>query len=188
MPLSRRSFLQLGVTAATGLASRGVSSSPIVENDEPWRMSVGDLARAIREKKLSSREVITSHLERIEAVNGKLNAITDVMADQALAAADEADRALARSSDVGKLHGVPMTVKENIDLRIADDSGRPCSRPGNPADRCVPHRTVETRRRHRDRTNQPAGFRTALAHRQRAPRSDVESVGSCPNPRRIERR
>ncbi len=118
MPLSRRSLLQLGVTAAAGLMSRRASSSTgtSLQEDEPWRMSAGDLARAIREKQLSSREVITSHLERIEAVNGEINAITDVLADQALAAADEADRTLAGSSDVGMLHGVPMTVKENIDL------------------------------------------------------------------------
>ena len=118
MSLTRRSLLQFGVTAAAGFVSRrpGSSIESFLQNDEPWRMSAGDLARAIREKKLSSREVITSHLERIEAVNGELNAITDVLADQALAAADEADRVLAGSSDVGKLHGVPMTVKENIGL------------------------------------------------------------------------
>ena len=116
MSLSRRSFLKLGVAAATGAKSRSWSSVPTVREDEPWRSSVGDLARAIREKKLSSREVITSHLERIESVNGKLNAITDVLAERALAAADRADRTLAEGSDVGKLHGVPMTVKENIDL------------------------------------------------------------------------
>ncbi len=116
MPLSRRTLVQVGVTTAAGLMSRRVSSSPAVQDVEPWRMSVRDLARAIREKKLSSHEVVTSHLQRIEAVNGKLNAITDVLADQALAAANEADRALARGSDIGKLHGVPMTVKENIDL------------------------------------------------------------------------
>jgi len=116
VPLTRRSLLKLGVAASAAFASSRASSSPISQDAEPWRMSAGDLARAIREKKLSSREVITSHLERIEAVNGELNAITDVMADEALAAADKADRALAGSSDVGKLHGVPMTVKENIDL------------------------------------------------------------------------
>ena len=118
MPLSGRSLLQFGVTATAGLISRRASShaGTSLQDVEPWRMSSGDLARAIREKKLSSREVITPHLERIEAVNGELNAITDVLADQALAAADEADRALAGGSDVGKLHGVPMTVKENIDL------------------------------------------------------------------------
>ena len=61
MPLSRRSLLQLGVTATAGLMSRRASSSTgtSLQDVEPWRMSAGDLARAIREKKLSSREVVT---------------------------------------------------------------------------------------------------------------------------------
>lgn len=81
-----------------------------------WRLGVADLARAIREKKVSSREVVQSHLERIEAVNAKLNAVTVVLREEALQAADEADNALAQGTARGPLHGVPVTIKENIDL------------------------------------------------------------------------
>ena len=52
-----------------------------------------------------------SHLGRIEAVNGRLNAITVVLADSAMVAAAEADR----REPTGPLHGVPFTIKENID-------------------------------------------------------------------------
>jgi amidase len=70
----------------------------------------------IRDREVSSREVIQAHLDRIEAVNPSLNAIVRLLPDQALAAADAADRAMADGVSLGPLHGVPFTVKENIDL------------------------------------------------------------------------
>jgi amidase len=73
--------------------------------------SASELAELIRRREVSSREVVTAHLERIEAVNGKVNAVTVVLADSALDAADRADA----GASVGPLHGVPFTVKENID-------------------------------------------------------------------------
>jgi len=71
-----------------------------------------ELAAMIRTKEVSSREVVDAHLARIEEVNPTLNAITVVLADQARSAADAADN----SEPSGPLHGVPITVKENIDL------------------------------------------------------------------------
>lgn len=79
-------------------------------------MSASDIAAAIRTKKISSREVIAAHLERIQALNEEVRAVTRVLSQEALAAADEADRVLARGGEAGPLHGVPMTVKENIDV------------------------------------------------------------------------
>jgi len=83
---------------------------------ELWRMGASDLAAAIRAKRVSSREVVEAHLARIDAVNPAVNAVTVVLAEEARAAADAADSALARGADVGPLHGVPITVKENIDV------------------------------------------------------------------------
>jgi amidase len=83
---------------------------------EIWRHSATELADCIRRGELSSREVIEAHLERISAVNGSLNAVTVVLAEEARSAADRADRAAAQGSTLGPLHGVPFTVKENIDL------------------------------------------------------------------------
>jgi hypothetical protein len=60
--------------------------------------------------------VVQAHLDRIEAVNPHLNAIVRLLPDQTLAVADAADRAVADGNGRGPLHGVPFTVKENIDL------------------------------------------------------------------------
>jgi len=81
-----------------------------------WRWGAAELANAIRQNIVSSREVVEAHLRRIEEINGAVNAITRVFADAALRHAEAADRALAASGDVGPLHGVPITVKENIDV------------------------------------------------------------------------
>jgi amidase len=83
---------------------------------ELWRMSATDLAQAIRSKQASSQEVIEAHLRRIEAVNPSINAVTVVLAEQALQAAKAADRAVAAGGELPRLHGVPFTVKGNIDL------------------------------------------------------------------------
>ena len=83
---------------------------------ELWRLSATELAEAIRSKGLSSREVIQAHLRRIEAVNPSINAVTVVLAEQALEAAKAADDAAAAGGALPPLHGVPFTVKENLDL------------------------------------------------------------------------
>jgi amidase len=81
-----------------------------------WRMSATDLAEAIRSRQTSSQEVIEAHLRRIEAVNPSVNAITVVLGEQAVEAAKAADRAVASGSDLPPFHGVPFTIKGNIDL------------------------------------------------------------------------
>lgn len=83
---------------------------------ELWRKSAVELARDIREHRVSSREVVEAHLERIAVVNPHLNAIVRVLAEQARTAAGEADAATVRGDVLGALHGVPITVKENIDV------------------------------------------------------------------------
>jgi amidase len=81
-----------------------------------WRMSATDLAAAIRSRQVSSQEVIRAHVRRIEDVNPAVNAVTVVLGEQALEAAKAADRAVAGGGDLPPLHGVPFTVKEDIDL------------------------------------------------------------------------
>jgi len=87
-----------------------------ITTTELWRMSAMDLAEAIRSGQTSSQEVIEAHLGRIEAVNASVNAVTVVLGEQALEAAKGADRAVAGGADLPPLHGVPFTVKGNIDL------------------------------------------------------------------------
>jgi amidase len=81
-----------------------------------WRMGASDLAMAIRQRRVSSREVLEAHFERIADINPHVSAITRVLADEARASADEADHALRSGRAVGALHGVPVTVKVNIDV------------------------------------------------------------------------
>jgi amidase len=69
-----------------------------------------------REELDSDRQAITDVLRRIEAVNNSINAVVIGMAEQALKAAKTADRAVAAGADLGPFHGVPFTVKENIDV------------------------------------------------------------------------
>ncbi|MEP7022366.1 MAG: amidase family protein [Actinomycetota bacterium] len=83
---------------------------------ELWRKSALELAAMIRDREVSSREVVQAHLDRIETVNPQLNAIVRLLPEEALAAADTADRVIADGGKTGPLHGVPCTVKENIDL------------------------------------------------------------------------
>ena len=85
-----------------------------------WRWGAADLARAIRAREVSSREAVESCLARIAAVNPRVNAIVDLMVDEALAAADKADAAVKTGADLGALHGVPVTLKINVDM-----AGRP---------------------------------------------------------------
>ncbi len=77
--------------------------------------SVTALANAIRTKQASSEEVTKIFLARIEAVNDSLNAVVQLDAERALAAARDADSRLARGDLAGPLHGVPMTIKDSLD-------------------------------------------------------------------------
>ena len=77
--------------------------------------SASFLARAIRNKEVSSEEVVKACLERIEKVNPRLNAVVQMTGDRALARARGADDALARGEISGPLHGVPFTIKDNLD-------------------------------------------------------------------------
>lgn len=83
---------------------------------ELWACSAVELARKVRSREVSSREIIEAHLERIADVNPKVNAIVDVLADSARTSADAADRAVAAGERLGPLHGVPVTIKQNIDV------------------------------------------------------------------------
>ena len=74
--------------------------------------SATEQARLIRERRISSRELVAAHLERIEAINPKINAAVSVLAESALREAAAADAREPR----GPLHGVPFSVKDSIEL------------------------------------------------------------------------
>jgi peptide/nickel transport system ATP-binding protein len=75
-------------------------------------LTLAEIAAAIRARKVSSVEVTSTLLARIEAWQPKLNAFVRLEADGALAAAAAADAALARGDAKGALHGVPLAHKD----------------------------------------------------------------------------
>ncbi len=74
--------------------------------------SAVELANLIAQGRISSVEVMTNSLARIEEVNPALNCFCFVWGEEALAAARRADAALARNEPVGPLHGVPIALKD----------------------------------------------------------------------------
>jgi len=84
--------------------------------EELWQHSALELAAGIREGSFSSRDVIDAHLTRIEQVNEHVNAIVQVLSEDARRDADAADAAVSRGDTLGTFHGVPFTIKTNIDV------------------------------------------------------------------------
>jgi aspartyl-tRNA(Asn)/glutamyl-tRNA(Gln) amidotransferase subunit A len=74
------------------------------------------LARAIASRKLQSRELVELLLERIARYDSKLHAFIDVYADDARAAAAAADLAIGAGHAVGPLHGIPVALKDLVDM------------------------------------------------------------------------
>lgn len=89
-------------------------------NAPVWQWSAVETAAAIRSGQVSSEEVTKAHIARMEAVNPKLNAVVVDLTKDAIKAARAADRARAKGAALGLLHGVPITIKENVDYK-----GRP---------------------------------------------------------------
>jgi amidase len=80
------------------------------------KMPLEAIARAMRARQFSALELMEAHLERIERLNPRLNAIV-TLAPDALERAREADEALARGRRVGPLHGIPLTIKDTIETK-----------------------------------------------------------------------
>ena len=83
-------------------------------NEEICYATATELAEHIRNKALSPVEVMRAHLERIEAVNPRLNAIV-TLADGAMDRARQAEDAVMSGELWGPLHGVPFTAKDSVD-------------------------------------------------------------------------
>jgi len=84
--------------------------------DEVWSWDAAATAAAIRARAISSREAVEASFARLHSVNPQINAVVEVLEEEALTAADEADRALANGGATGALHGVPVTTKINVDV------------------------------------------------------------------------
>jgi len=80
-------------------------------------LSAVEMARLIRAKKLSAREVLAAHLEQIERVNPKVNAIVTLVPELAAAAAAKADEMQAHREALGTLHGLPVGHKDLLETK-----------------------------------------------------------------------
>ena len=85
-------------------------------NEDIYYADATELAERIRTKALSPVEVMNAHLERMEKVNPRLNAIV-IHVDGVMERAREAEAAIMRGENWGTLHGVPFTIKDCIDTR-----------------------------------------------------------------------
>lgn len=81
-----------------------------------WQWGAVETAKAIRKGKVSSEEVVKANIDRMKAVNPKLNAVVVDMSKEAIKVAKAADKALAKGEEIGPLHGVPVTIKINLDV------------------------------------------------------------------------
>ncbi|MEV7774536.1 amidase [Kitasatospora sp. NPDC086791] len=82
----------------------------------PYELSLAAAAREIRARRLSPVELVESVLDRVERVEPGLGAYAEVTAERARLAAHEAEREIARSGPRGPLHGVPVALKDLIDV------------------------------------------------------------------------
>src|SRR5229473_416351 len=122
--MSRREALKLGTNVAVSAAMTPLfSANPVEANSSLAKtpdtsadicfLRAVDMAKAIREKKISAREVMQAHLKQIGRVNSKVNAIVTLVAEeQLMAQAAAADESLAKGKLLGPLHGMPVGVKD----------------------------------------------------------------------------
>ena len=81
------------------------------------RITAAELGRMIGRGEVSSTEAVNSYLERVDRLNGRLGGMTLVAREEALGEATEREKELASGLSRGPLHGVPVGIKEQIDVR-----------------------------------------------------------------------
>jgi fatty acid amide hydrolase len=81
-----------------------------------WQQTAASLSSLLARGEVAAREVLDAHLERIEAVDGRVRAFTEVLREQALADAEASDARRRRGEARGPLDGVPVAIKECFDV------------------------------------------------------------------------
>jgi aspartyl-tRNA(Asn)/glutamyl-tRNA(Gln) amidotransferase subunit A len=84
-----------------------------------YYLSIHEAQQLIKERKLSPAELTRSVLDRISAVDGKLHAYINLMADSAMAEARAAESEITRGKWRGPMHGIPIAVKDQLDVEGA---------------------------------------------------------------------
>lgn len=77
-------------------------------------LTAHEIRDKIKNKELSSKEITTAFLNRIDAVEGKVESYVTVLPEQAIEAAEAVDKKIAAGESVGALAGVPMALKDNL--------------------------------------------------------------------------
>ena len=117
---SRRDFIKaVGATiVGAGLAGcGGVDGSQLTREPPLTHLSATKLARLIADGHASAVKVAEAYLARIAEVNPKINAIFHVDPDRILAEARQADRDLKHGNHRGPLHGVPFSMKDQLQTK-----------------------------------------------------------------------
>lgn len=105
----------------------------------PEKLPAAELAAAIAKREISSLEAVEACIARLQAVQPALNAVVAERYEQARAEAREADRRLAVGDPAGPLHGLPVTIKESLDVTGLPSTGGFTSRAGHRAEADEPH-------------------------------------------------
>src|SRR6476659_913038 len=90
--------------------------------DDIWQRGAVDIAGLIRQRTVSSVEVVDAFLRRIEEVNPIINAVVVLTRERAIDEARNADASLARGQTLGPLHCVPFTAKDVLDTAGVETS------------------------------------------------------------------
>ncbi|MDB5514925.1 MAG: amidase, partial [Tardiphaga sp.] len=83
---------------------------------DPWFVSARQLSQDIAQRKISSADVVSGFLDRIRTTGARLHAFVEVYDQDAMLAAEAADKAIRSGHAVGPLHGVPIALKDLIDI------------------------------------------------------------------------
>lgn len=128
---TRRAVIAAPVVLAASHAIAAPAASP---GREIIKLGATDLARAIRRRDLSSREVMAAHLAQIDRLNPRFNAIVSrVPSEQLMQAAAALDEAAAAGQFRGALHGFPHAVKDTAPTQgILTTQGTPLLRDNMP--------------------------------------------------------
>src|SRR6185369_14916803 len=117
---SRREFLKTTVAGVSALAlMKNTRAGEIVlDGEQPYaelnEITIGELQAKMKSGELTARKIAEMYLDRIKAIDSKLNSVIEINPD-ALAIADEMDRERKKGKLRSMLHGIPILIKDNID-------------------------------------------------------------------------
>lgn len=82
-----------------------------------WQLSASELVQQITKSQTTAEAAVSATVERMRSVNGRLNAVVDDLGDEAIEKARELDTLQSKTGPVRPLHGVPVTIKVNVDQK-----------------------------------------------------------------------